>query len=225
LKRRSSRHVVELAEAAQRPELGAALAHGAASSGSPALGPAHGEARRPRRRVDAQGDVTCSIRLVRSGPRAGARATPGPERAGAPPASACAFSGTRSANRDSGTVSSTSRHSTARRPFTPLAEAAEDVGEVAPHLALVHDARQAAGAGQHGQQRDLGQAHRGRGVVHQQDLVAGERQLVPAAAHAPFTAARNFSAEWREASSIASRVSFVYLQKLTLKACVEEPSM
>ena len=37
---------------------------------------------------------------------------------------------------------------------------AEVVGDVAPHLALVDDARQAAGAGQHAQQRRLRQRHR-----------------------------------------------------------------
>ena len=58
---------------------------------------------------------------------------------------------------------------------------AEDVGVVAAHVALVGEAREAAGAGQHAEQRHLGQAHRRRAVVDQADLVAGERQLVAAA--------------------------------------------
>ena len=58
---------------------------------------------------------------------------------------------------------------------------AEDVGVVAPHAALVGEARQPAGAGQHAEQRHLGQAHRGGAVVDEEDLVAGERELVAAA--------------------------------------------
>ena len=62
-----------------------------------------------------------------------------------------------------------------------LGGGAEEVGVVAPHQALVHEAREPAGAGQHGEQRQLGQRHRARAVVGQQDLVAGQRQLVAAA--------------------------------------------
>ena len=62
-----------------------------------------------------------------------------------------------------------------------LGDRAEDVGEVAAHLALVDDAREAAGAGQHAEQRRLGQADRAGAVVDQDDLVAGERELVAAA--------------------------------------------
>ena len=58
---------------------------------------------------------------------------------------------------------------------------AEHVGAVAPHLALVGDAGEPAGAGQHREQRQLGQRHGGRAVVHQHDVVAGERELVAAA--------------------------------------------
>ena len=63
----------------------------------------------------------------------------------------------------------------------PLGGGAEHVGEVAPHLALVDEPRQAAGARQHAEQRHFGQAHRARAVVDHDDLVAGERQLVAAA--------------------------------------------
>lgn len=66
----------------------------------------------------------------------------------------------------------------------------EDVGEVAPDAPLVDHARQPAGAGQHAQQRHLRQRD-GRGVVvDQQDLFAGQRDLVPTAStHVPLTAA------------------------------------
>ena len=60
-------------------------------------------------------------------------------------------------------------------------ERAEVVGQVAAHLALVDDAREAAGAGQHAEQRHLGQRHGRRAVVDEQDLVAGEREFVAAA--------------------------------------------
>ena len=57
----------------------------------------------------------------------------------------------------------------------------EDVGEVAPDVALVDHPGQAAGAREHGEQRHLGERHRRRPVVDEQDLVAGQRQLVAAA--------------------------------------------
>jgi hypothetical protein len=50
-----------------------------------------------------------------------------------------------------------------------------------PHPALVHDPGQAAGAGQDAEQRHLGQRHRRRPVVEEQDALTGERDLVPAA--------------------------------------------
>ena len=78
-------------------------------------------------------------------------------------------------------TSSTSRQSFARLAAHAFGGGAEDVGEVAAHLALVGHARQAAGAGQHAEQRHFGQAHGGGAVVDQHDLVAGERQLVAAA--------------------------------------------
>ncbi|MCY1300993.1 hypothetical protein D9M69_340240 [compost metagenome] len=62
-----------------------------------------------------------------------------------------------------------------------LGGGAEDIGMVAPDLALVGHPGQAAGAGQYAQQRHLGQADRGRTVVDQHDLVAGKRQLIAAA--------------------------------------------
>ena len=58
---------------------------------------------------------------------------------------------------------------------------AEVVGEIAAHLALVDDARQAAGAGQHAEERRLRQANRRAAIVDEHDLVAGKRELVTAA--------------------------------------------
>ena len=58
---------------------------------------------------------------------------------------------------------------------------AEDVGQIMAHMAFVGHAGQAAGAGQHAQQRHFGQADGTGAVVHQDDLVAGQRQLVAAA--------------------------------------------
>ena len=60
-------------------------------------------------------------------------------------------------------------------------DGAEGVGAVAAHLALVGDAGQAAGAGQHGEQRNFGQRNGRVAVVGEDDLVARERQLVAAA--------------------------------------------
>ena len=66
-------------------------------------------------------------------------------------------------------------------PFHAFGHRAEDVGEVAADLPLVHDAREAAGAGQHAEQRRLRQADGRIPVVHEDDLVARERELVAAA--------------------------------------------
>ncbi len=62
-----------------------------------------------------------------------------------------------------------------------LGACGEDVGEVAPHVALVDDACQATRAGQHRQQRYLRQRDGARPVVDEHDLVARQRQLVAAA--------------------------------------------
>jgi len=55
-----------------------------------------------------------------------------------------------------------------------LLDRAEGVGQVAPHLALVGHAGEAARAGEDGEQRQLGQRNRGAGVVGKQDVVGGE---------------------------------------------------
>ena len=62
----------------------------------------------------------------------------------------------------------------------PLRDGAEHVGAVPADLALVRDACQATRTGQHAEERDLGERHRAVAVVDEQDLVAGERQLVAA---------------------------------------------
>jgi len=62
-----------------------------------------------------------------------------------------------------------------------LGRGREEVGAVTPDLPFVDDAREATGAGQHAEERHLRERHRRRAVVDQQDLVAGERQLVAAA--------------------------------------------
>jgi hypothetical protein len=59
-------------------------------------------------------------------------------------------------------------------------QGAEDVGVVAAHAALVGDAGEAAGAGQHAEQWNFGQADRRRAVIDEDDLVASQRQLVAA---------------------------------------------
>ncbi len=63
----------------------------------------------------------------------------------------------------------------------PFGNRAEDIREVAADLAFVDDARQSAGARQDAEQRRLRQADRRIAVVNEQDLVAGERELVSAA--------------------------------------------
>ena len=57
---------------------------------------------------------------------------------------------------------------------------AEDVREVAPHLALVGQSREPAGAGQDREQRRLRQRDGRAPVVHQHDVVGRKRQLVAA---------------------------------------------
>ena len=63
----------------------------------------------------------------------------------------------------------------------PSATVAEKIRQVAAHLALVDHAGQAARSRQHSKQRRFRQAHRGIPVVDEQNLVAGERELVAAA--------------------------------------------
>ena len=57
----------------------------------------------------------------------------------------------------------------------------EHVGKIAADVALVHEPSQSSGARQHREQRDLRQRNRRRTVVHEQDLIARERELVTTA--------------------------------------------
>ena len=63
----------------------------------------------------------------------------------------------------------------------PLAAGGDHVGEILADAPLVHQPGEPAGARQHREQRDLRHGDRGRAVVDQDDLVAGEGELIPAA--------------------------------------------
>ena len=63
----------------------------------------------------------------------------------------------------------------------PLAAGGDHVGEVLADPPLVDQPGEPARARQHRQQRNLRHGHGGRAVVDQDDLVAGERELVSAA--------------------------------------------
>jgi hypothetical protein len=102
---------------------------------------------------------------------------------------------------------------------------AEDVGQVVAHVALVGHAGQAAGAGQHAQQRHLGQADGAAAVVDQDDLVAGQRQLVAAAGAGAVDGGEELQAAVPDESSRPLRVSLVNLQKFTFQAWLLTPSM
>ena len=115
-----------------------------------------------------------ALRIGRAGPTG--RRTPSP----APPPA--------SSKRELGRPRRPGRQSFAFFAAHALFGGAEDVGEVAAHLALVGHPGQAAGAGQHGEQRHLGQRHRRTCVVGQDDVVAGQRQLVAAAGAGAWTA-------------------------------------
>ena len=116
------------------------------------------------------------------------------------------------------TTASTSPQALARSALCAVGRRAEDIREIAPHAPLVGHSRQPARARQDAQQGHLGQAHGRRAVVDQDDLVAGQGQLVPAAGAAPLHAAMNFRPECPLASSMPLRVSLVNLQKLTFQA-------
>ena len=62
-----------------------------------------------------------------------------------------------------------------------LAGGAEDVGEVVADVALIGQPRETPGPRQDAEQRHLGQADCARSVVNEDDLVAGQSQLVAAA--------------------------------------------
>jgi hypothetical protein len=88
-------------------------------------------------------------------------------------------------------------------------------------MALVGHAGQAAGAGQHAQQRHFGQADGAAAVVHQDDLVAGQGQLVAAAGAGAVDGGQELQAAVRAESSRPLRVSLVNLQKFTFQAWLD----
>ena len=66
-------------------------------------------------------------------------------------------------------------------PFDAFHERAEEVRAVASHATFVDDAGETASAWEHAEQRRFGQADRRVAIVHQENLIARERELVPAA--------------------------------------------
>ena len=175
--------VVELAGHGQRPEVGAELVDALHGVGHVALRP---EDRDVDQALGPVEDVASTWRYLMpssvSSRCSGGSAIPAASVGRADRAAAAvARSRTFSSQSRFGITSSTSRHSTACLPRTPSGTRGEHVGAVLAHPPLVDHAGEAAGAGQHAEQRHLGQRN-GRGVVvDEQDLVAGERQLVAAA--------------------------------------------
>ena len=98
-----------------------------------------------------------------------------------PAANSLARSATLASSLLLGTISSTSRHATARLPLMPSSMVQKIIGMVAAHLALVDHARQSAGTRQHRQQRHLRQRHRGRAIVGENDVIGRQRQFIAAA--------------------------------------------
>ncbi len=91
------------------------------------------------------------------------------------------------ARRD-GFIEFRSRHHVIDQPpfdralaFDAFLGSAEHVGMVAADFALVGHAGEAAGAGQHGKQRQFRQRNRGRAVVDQHDVIGRQRQFIAAA--------------------------------------------
>src|SRR5207247_3777690 len=101
----------------------------------------------------------------------------------------------------------------------------EAVGAVAPDLPLVDEAREPAGAGKHAEERHLGERDRRRTVVDEQDLVAGERQLVAAARGRPVERGERPDAGLGAHLLEVEAGLVVNLQKLTLNGCELEASM
>src|SRR5260370_5954545 len=68
---------------------------------------------------------------------------------------------------------------------------AKHIGVVAANLALVRQASQSTRSGQNAQQRQLRQADCGGAVVHEDDLVASQSQLVTASGRRAITSSEN----------------------------------
>src|SRR5277367_1341703 len=58
----------------------------------------------------------------------------------------------------------------------------ENIRQIAPDAALVEQARQASGARQHAKKRNLGQTDGRASIIDEPDVLAGQRELVAAAA-------------------------------------------
>ena len=185
--------VVELARELQRPELCAERHHGV------------GRSRRRRGRPAQRdgGDAFRAIEFDRE--RAvfdavrGERARQRRERNAFAGAVARRLCGEFLGARHDGVVEFRARHHVVDQPpfdralaFDAFLGGAEHVGMVAAHFALVGDAGEPAGAGQHREQRQFRQRHRSRAVVHQHDVVGGERQLIAAAGRGAVDGADGF---------------------------------
>ncbi len=172
--------VVQLAERPQRPELAPPLAHVPRGRGLPRLGTANREVRHAELGVDLEGHVAVLRPVVPTGGGEGGQRYPGAPARGRGSGQGPGALGHpgREAREGHRLVDQPPLH----RPLAldPLPEAREDVGQVAAHVALVHHPGEPAGAGKHPEKRDLREAHRRGGVVHEQDLVAGQGQLVAA---------------------------------------------
>jgi len=122
-------------------------------------------------------------------------------------------------------MSSTSRHSFARIPFTPSGVVQKMSAWSRRTFPLVGQPREAAGARQHAQQRHFGQADRRRSIVHEHDLVARERQLVPAAGRG--AVARGEELQPRVPARVLDAVARLVgdLQKFTFHAWLDCASM
>jgi hypothetical protein len=182
LKRRCKNRVVELARHRQRPEIGA-LALGLLRRGGRGIGrAADGDGGEARLAVELDRDVPVPQ------PIGSDRALQGLERNSRLALGAVGAGGQFLGAGANGFVEPRIGHHLVDQPpgdgaLAPHAflGGAEHVGEIAPNLALVGDAGEPAGAGQHGKQRHLGKRHAGRAVVGQNDVVGGQRQLVSAA--------------------------------------------
>ena len=158
--------VVELAEGAQRPGVGAGLAQ--------LVGGLRRWARRPR--TVSVGDALLGLRprasrggtwsrCRRASASSGGSRTPGPLRSLALATSVAAAAFTASSNLPSARDLVDEAPLDGALAAHALGDGAERVGEIAAHLALVDEAREAAGAGEHAEERHLGQADRAGAVV------------------------------------------------------------
>ena len=177
------------------------------------------------RAIDARARRTCSARRRRRRrPRAARASTPGALVGGGVRGEALARArAPASANLERGATASTSFHSTARLPLMPSASVAKTSAQIAAHAALVDDAREAAGARQHAEQRHLGQA---TPSTSRRRAARSRRRRAPARSRrrrsARCTRRASLQARvggWRPRAQ--RRVSLVNLQKLTLNGCVE----